>query len=195
MTDTAIYQNDLLHRLATGDPNAFTSLYKQHFQRIYSFAKSYVADKQDAEDITADTFIKLWNHRDSFQNVNALISFLHVTTRNSCFDLLRHQKVKSEKQSELISRLELQVHPHLQQTKEELMKLVKDEVNKLSSKMRQIYSLSYNEGLTPAEIAESLKLSVQTISNQKTALLKTLKRALAQATSFLSMMSALILSC
>lgn len=191
MNDTASQENDLLHRLSNGDPQAFTSLYKQYYQRIYYFAKTYVTDKQDAEDITADTFIKLWNHRDSFQHINALKSFLHVTTRNSCFDLLRHQKVKSEKQEELISRLDLQFQPELQQTREELMQLIKAEVNKLSSKMKQIYALSYNEELTPAEIAESLKLSVQTISNQKTALIKTLKRALAHATSFLSMITAL----
>lgn len=193
MNDTATNEIDVLRRLSNGDPEAFTLLYKQYHQRIYYFAKTYVTDRQDAEDITADTFIKLWNHRDGFNNVNSLKSFLHVTTRNSCFDLLRHQKVKSEKQEELINRLDLQFHPELQQTKDELMKMIKDEVDKLSSKMKQIYSLSYNEGLTPAEIADSLKLSVQTISNQKTALIKTLKRALAHATSFLSMVAALML--
>lgn len=188
MNDTAHHYNDeLMQRLSSGDPDAFTLLYKQHYQRIYRFAKLYLADRQDAEDITAETFIKLWNHRNSFRNINALKSFLHITTRNSCFDLVRHQKVMSEKQAEIISQLDVQIQPDLQQTKDELLKLVKNEVDKLSSKMRRIYSLSYNEGLTPAQIAAALNLSVQTISNQKTALLKMLKRALAQATSFLTL--------
>ena len=43
--------------------------------------------------------------------------------------------------------------------------------------------MSFNEGLTPAQIAETLKLSVQTVSNQKTALLKILKRELASNAS------------
>ncbi len=193
MTDTALNETELLHRLASGDSNAFTSLYKQYYQRIYYFAKSFLPDKEDAEDITADTFIKLWNHRDSFDTINALKSFLHVTTRNSCYDFLRHYKVKAEKQVELIMEMDIQYNPELQQTKEELLKLVQKEVKNMSAKMRQIFYLSYNEGLTPAEIAEALKLSVQTISNQKTTLIKTLRRALTHATSLFTLLYAISL--
>ena len=193
MTDTAHYETELLHRLASGDSNAFTSLYKQYYQRIYYFAKSFLPDREDAEDVTADTFIKLWNHRDNFHNVNSLRSFLHVTTRNGCYDFLRHSKVKSEKQAELIKEMDILYNPELQQTKEELLKLVQKEVKNLSAKMRQIFYLSYNEGLTPAEIAESLKLSVQTISNQKTSLIKILRRALTHATSIFTLLGAISL--
>lgn len=191
MTDTAHYETELLQRLASGDSNAFTSLYKQHYQRIYYFAKSFLPDKEDAEDITADTFIKLWNHRDKFNSINSLRSFLHVTTRNSCYDFLRHLKVKSEKQAELIKEMDILYSPEFQQTKDELLKLVQKEVTNLSAKMRQIFYLSYQEGLTPAEIAESLKLSVQTISNQKTSLIKILRRALTHATSLFTLLAAL----
>lgn len=185
MNGTANFETELLNRLASGDPSAFTTLYKQYHQRIYFFAKTFLADGQDAEDITADTFVKLWSRRDKFYSIGAINSFLHVTARNSCFDFLRHNKVKCEKQAELIRQIELHNNPDLQRTQEELLKLVDREVKKMSSKMKRIFDLSYNEGLTPAQIAETLKLSVQTISNQKTSLLKTLKRVLAQATSFL----------
>jgi RNA polymerase sigma-70 factor (ECF subfamily) len=185
MTETAHRENELLHRLATGDPDAFTIVYRQYYQRIYYFAKTFLPDKEDAEDITADTFIKLWNRRDSFHTMSSISSFLHVTTRNSCFDFLRHIKVKSEKQAELIRQMELHHHSNLHETKEELLKLVQKEVEKMSNKMKEIFHLSYNEGLTPAEIAENLQLSVQTISNQKTTVLKSLKKALTQHTTLL----------
>ncbi|MBL7698084.1 MAG: RNA polymerase sigma-70 factor [Chitinophagaceae bacterium] len=189
MNGTAHFENELLHRFTTGDPNAFTTLYKQYHQRIYFFAKTFLPARQDAEDITADTFTKLWNRRDTFRSIAAINSFLHVTARNSCFDFLRHHKVKVEKQAEILRQMELHNNTELQQTKEELLKLVQQEVKKMSAGMKKIFDLSYNEGLTPAEIAESLKLSVQTISNQKTSLLKTLKRALAQVTSFFCILS------
>lgn len=195
MNNTAHLETELLHRLSNGDAHAFTTLYKQNYQRIYNFAKSFVSDKQDAEDITADTFIKLWDRRSTFHSIGALVSFLHVTTRNSCFDFLRHHKVKTEKQAELIAQMDLHDHPHLQQTKEELLSLVQKEVGKMSSRMKQIFDLSYKEGMTPAEIADLLKLSVQTISNQKTSLLKSLKRAFVQVSSFLSLLIALLMIC
>ena len=183
MTNTANCEFDLLNRLASGEAEAFTSLYRHYYQRIYYYAKTFLPDKNDAEDITADTFIKLWNRRDSFQSINSITSFLHITARNSCFDYLRHHKIIAEKQADIIKQIELQSDADLYRTKEELLKLVEKEVNKLSARMKQIFYMSFNEGLTPAQIAETLKLSVQTVSNQKTALLKILKRELASNAS------------
>lgn len=171
-----------ISQLAEGDPEAFTTVYRQHYERIYNFAKIFVTEK-DAEDITADTFIKLWNRRSHFKSMNDIKAFLHVTTRNACFDFIRHKKVKLEKQGELITLIEIDHTSSLQETREELLKLIQEEVGKLSARMQQIYDLSYNQGFTPAQIAEHLKTSVQTVSNQKTALIKTLKQTFAHHSS------------
>jgi RNA polymerase sigma-70 factor (ECF subfamily) len=178
MTDTAYRETELLHQLASGDSSAFTIVYKQYYQRIFYYARNFLPDKQDAEDITADTFVKLWNRRAYFQSMPAINSFLHITARNSCLDFLRHSKVKAEKQEELIRQFELLDSSHLQQTRDELLKLIQKEVSKMSARMKQIYHLSYDEGLTPAEIAQELNISVQTVSNQKTTVIKNLKKVL-----------------
>jgi RNA polymerase sigma-70 factor (family 1) len=183
MMDTAYSENDLLNRLASGDADAFTTVYRQHYQRVYYYAKTFLPDKHDAEDITADTFIKLWNRRDSFKSISGINSFLHITARNSCYDFLRHNKVVAEKQADIIRQIELQSGSDLFRTKEELIRRVEKQVDKLSARMKQIFYLSFNEGLTPAQIAESLKVSVQTVSNQKTTLLKILKRELSHNAS------------
>jgi RNA polymerase sigma-70 factor (ECF subfamily) len=178
MTDTAYREMEILHQLASGDSNAFAIVYKQYYQRIFYYAKTFLPDKQDAEDITADTFVKLWNRRSYFQSMPAINSFLHITARNSCLDFLRHNKVRAEKQEELIRQIELLDRSHLQQTRDELLKLVHKEVSRMSARMKQIYHLSYDEGLSPAEIARQLNISVQTVSNQKTTVIKNLKKVL-----------------
>lgn len=178
MTDTAYRENELLNRLAAGEQDAFTTVYNHYYQRIYFYAQHFLNDKEDAEDITADTFVKLWNRRDSFVTMSAINAFLHITTRNSCFDLLRHRKVKTEKQAELVREIELHEFSTLHETREELLKLVQKEVEKMSGRLQEIYHLSYNEGLSPSEIAKNLHVSVQTVSNQKTSVIKTLKRVL-----------------
>lgn len=178
MTDTAYRENELLNRLAAGEQDAFTTVYKQHYQRIYYYAQHFLSDREDAEDITADTFVKLWNRRDSFVTMGSINAFLHVTTRNSCFDFLRHRKVKTEKQAELIREIALHEFSPLHETREELLQLVQKEVEKMSGRLQEIYHLSYNEGLSPAEIAKNLHVSVQTVSNQKTSVIKTLKKVL-----------------
>jgi RNA polymerase sigma-70 factor (ECF subfamily) len=183
MTDIAYRETELLNQLALGDSSAFTIVYKQYYQRIFYYANNFLPDKQDAEDITADTFVKLWNRRAYFQSLPAINSFLHITARNSCLDFLRHNKVKAEKQEELIRQIELLDRSHLQQTRDELLKLVQKEVSKMSARMKQIYHLSYDEGLSPAEIAEQLNISVQTVSNQKTTVIKNLKKVLGHRVS------------
>ena len=183
MTDTAYRESEILHRLASGDPDAFTLVYKQYYKRIYYFAKTFLPDREDAEDITADTFVKLWDRRDSFHTMGALSSFLHITVRNRCFDFLRHCRVKAEKQADLIAQLQPHEHSPLHETREELLTLVQQEVTKMSAKMKEIFHLSYHEGLSPSEIAENLQVSVQTVSNQKTSVLNTLRKALAQHSS------------
>jgi RNA polymerase sigma-70 factor (ECF subfamily) len=93
--------------------------------------------------------------------------------------------VKAEKQAALIKQMELHHQSNLHETKEELLQLVQKEVEKMSHKLQAIYHLSYDEGLSPAQIAENLRVSVQTVSNQKTNILKSLKKALAQHTSLM----------
>lgn len=174
---------ELLTQLADGDADAFTRIYKQHYERIYNFVKIFLPETKDAEDITADTFIKLWNRRQHFKSANDITAFLHVTSRNACFDMLRHKRTKLEKQAEIIALIETNHASSVHEIREELMILIHNEVEKMSARMKQIYDLSYHQGLTPAQIAEKLKTSVQTVSNQKTALIKTLKQAFAHHSS------------
>ena len=191
MSKAAYRETKLLNQLASGDPAAFTIIYNECFQRIYHYARTFLADKEDAEDVTADTFVKLWNRRDCFESLAAIQSFLHATARNSSFDFLRHSKVKAEKQEELIRQIELHDNSYLQQTRNELLNIVQKEVAKMSARMKEIYNLSYKEGLTPAEIAEALNISAQTVSNQKTTVIRILKKAFVHPASA-SMIIALI---
>jgi len=56
---------------------------------LYYFAKRFVLDRQDAEDIVAESFIKLWRLRENFDNPQSIKAFLFITTRNGCLDFLR----------------------------------------------------------------------------------------------------------
>ncbi len=59
----------------------------------------------------------------------------------------------------------------------QLMDKVYEEVAKMPGKMREIFYLSYKEGLKPPQVAERLQISVQTVKNQKVNAIKLLKRS------------------
>jgi RNA polymerase sigma-70 factor (family 1) len=170
----------LMKSFTSGEKDAFTAIYKEYHLRVYQFAKKFLPGESDAEDLTADTFVKLWDHKTDFGSLDHIRAFLHTTVKNACLDLLKHTHTKTGKHNEIFQRLTEsgQREFQLEEVRAELMKLVYAEVEKLPAKMKTIFLLSYKEGLKPAEIAERLNLSVQTVSNQKTNAINLLKIAL-----------------
>lgn len=169
----------LLAAFADGDQHAFTVLYDRFYRRVLLFTRRYT-EEAEAQDITADTFVQLWRKRDQFGHPNAISSFLFITARNRCYDLIRHKRVKSRVEEELVAMTTGQYDNDffLTQVRLELAALIRREINKLPEGMRNVIVLSFKEGLKPREIAKKLNISVKTVSNQKLSALKLLKTAL-----------------
>lgn len=176
----------MLSRLAKGDEQAFTNIFRHYHQRVYYFALKFV-EEQDARDVAAESFIQLWNKRSEFGETSSIANFLFVATRNRCYNILRTRITHDRKQAELISQLEQTAEPDLfiEQVRAELIGLIKEEVAKLPARMKEIFLLSFEEGLKPAEIASRLQLSVQTVSNQKLTAIRLLREALGSRNIFL----------
>lgn len=174
------HEPDLIRHFTAGETAAFTTVYREFYFRVYQFARRWLPERQDAEDVTADTFVKLWDRREQFKTLENISAFLHVTARNACYDFLKHSQVKSGKKDELVRQLSAasEADFSFQEIREEFLKLVYAEVEKMPKKMKEIFLLSYAEGLKPAEIAQKLDLIVQTVSNQKTNAINLLRLAL-----------------
>lgn len=171
---------ELMSRFALGHRDAFDQVYNEFSARLYHFARRFVEQEAEAEDIAADAFIKLWVKKGDFPTLDTIAVFLHKTVRNRCLDYLKHEQVKQKKKEELIRLLEST--PEADFSHElvmmKLMEKIYREVDKLPAKMRTIFYLSYKEGLKPAQIAAKLDLSVQTVKNQRVSAMKLLKAAI-----------------
>jgi RNA polymerase sigma-70 factor (family 1) len=170
---------DLMQRFKAGEEAAFAIIYERFYFTVYQYAKRWLVEKQDAEDITADSFVKLWKRREKIESFDSILPFLYVTVRNGCYDFLRHIRVKSKKQNELLQLLSDDCAHDFsrEEIREELLKKVYSEIETMPKKMKEIFLLSYSEELRPVEIAQRLGLSVQTVSNQKTTAINLLRKA------------------
>lgn len=179
MVDKIDIDEVLLRQFADGDQHAFTVLYDRFYLRVLQFTRRYT-NETDAQDITADTFVQLWRKRNQFSHLNAISSFLFITARNRCYDLIRHNRVKSRYADELVAMTTDRYDSEffLTEVRLELARLVRQEIDKLPEGMRKVVMLSFKEGLKPAEIAKKLNISVKTVSNQKLSAIKLLKSAL-----------------
>lgn len=154
-------------------------VYEQFFFRAYQHARRWITTAQDAQDITADSFIKLYNRRYQFESLNNIEAFLKITVRNACFDQLRHIQMKTAKQEELLLQIEKVQEPDLQwaEIQEHYLRLIYAEVDKLPEKMKLVFLLSFRDGLKPAEIATQLGITPRTVTNQKINAINILRKA------------------
>jgi RNA polymerase sigma-70 factor (family 1) len=174
-------QPHIIQRFRNGEQKAFSFIYKEYYQRVLYFSMRYVSES-NAQDITAEAFIQLWEKRMDFNDSGSIVQFLFVAARNKCLNMLRHHEVRNSHEAALIEHLEKssQETLELEVVRLELIKLLQKEVDKLPEKTREVFILSFEEGLKPLQIAEKLGVSVKTVSNQKLTAIKLLRTAVAK---------------
>jgi RNA polymerase sigma-70 factor (family 1) len=171
--------NSLIQRMLGGDETAFSIIFKTYYVDLVLFAGTFVRDKQAAEEIAQDVFIRLWENRESVLITSSLRSFLLKSVQNKCIDTIRHLKIVDNYQSKL------QNHPLLLENDTENYVLyseleddLKKALGKLPEDISKIFLLNRFEGFTYAEIAGQLDISVRMVEIRMGKALSLLKQYL-----------------
>jgi RNA polymerase sigma-70 factor (ECF subfamily) len=158
-------RDDIVVSFSKGDKTAFDVIYYKFSRELIFFCRNIVS-LEDAQDIVADTFYKLWNMRDRWDSVNNLRAFLYVTARNACFDLLRREKMKAEKEKRIAELLANEQELILMsELKADLFNQVIEEIENLPNNCREVFKLAYLDGYETNEIAEKLSIAPKTVFN------------------------------
>ena len=152
-----------------GKKEAFEAVYHAHYASLYYFVKRILNDRFEAEDIVAETFVKLWNLRHNFETAGNIKAFLFISARNACLDFLRSVQRQTTNQQALqyILLQDSDFTFAQDEIKIEVLRQIYTEIENLPPKCRHIFKLAYLEGLRNEEIALKLGLSYQTVKNQK----------------------------
>ncbi|MCD7930274.1 MAG: RNA polymerase sigma-70 factor [Tannerellaceae bacterium] len=148
----------------------YRKVYLEYAPMLLRFAEKFVSPFY-AEDIVHDVFLKFWDRQVFLLPENELKRVLFVAVRNACFDQLRKFNLEQEYLDKSIIQLkldELEFYENAEQQfiQKELLALLLQKVDELPERSREIFKLSYLEGLKAAEIADRLDLSVRTVENQ-----------------------------
>ena len=182
----------LISRLRNSDVKAFDQLFRNYSRNLFRFAFSLLKNKDDAEGIVQEVFLRVWNKRADIDSNRSFKSWLFTISYNLIIDELRLRL----KEKEYINHLEKFFNTQDIITENEadynLLKSQIDEVmEKLPDKRKMIYRLSRVEGLSNKEISEKLSISVKTVENQINLAIKFLKFSLGKdllaATLFISL--------
>jgi len=160
--------NELLVAFRNGDEDAINRIYRAYYRPLCYFARGFINNKEEAEDIVIDTFIKLLRKRNDFDELTKIKAFLYKATRNACLDFLKHIKRKTASHEEIIHLMQ-QDEDFIQSKiiKAEFFKLIIDEVERLPPIRKKIFKMIFIEELSTAEIAEKLGITVDTVRVQK----------------------------
>ena len=171
----------LVRRMGEGDHDAFNEVFSLLYQRITYMVVRLVGDEDDAKDILAEVFIKLWNKRTDFPSLSAMRSFLYISARNRCLD---HLKTKKRREASKNSYAYWMDHPEEISSlvvNAELVAQLEREIQALPAKCREIVQLAYYEGLSQTEMAERLGQPLGTVKTWVRTALKHMKDELGGA--------------
>jgi RNA polymerase sigma-70 factor (ECF subfamily) len=171
MNLTESIEKKVLENLKKGDPKAFELIFKAWYESLVNFAAEYLSDLESARNIVQNIFMKLWEKHTLVDPDSNLKSYLYMATRNACLSHLRHLKLETayfEKSKKKLEDLQLNYEAldELNIEKidfEVLEKLIRDTINALPERCREVFILSRYEDMKNKEIAETLNISVKAV--------------------------------
>jgi len=172
--------DDLIVQFNAGDAEAFTTIYHRYNYTLYNFVKRFIQDREDAEDITAEVFVKLWKLRANLNTIKNIEAFLYITGRNACLDFLRHVQRRNLRQKDIIRNLLQQPEDGIleEDVKALVLRTILEEIEKLPRSCRTVFKMAYVDGRSNDEIAEALGINNQSVRNHKLRAVKLLRIAL-----------------
>ena len=159
-------QNNIIKHIHKGDRKAFKAVFDEYFNALAAFGYKYVSDSFLVEDLVQEAFINFWEKRKDFTHINAVKSFLYTTVRNKCLNHLKHQAVVQKHEKALVYELESDHTFTSHVIEEETFNQLFIEIRNLPPSAQEIMLLALN-GLKNQEIADELKVSINTVKTQK----------------------------
>ncbi len=158
------------------DKASLEQVYKQYWQKLYIYAFNVLREKELCEDIVQNIFIDLWTRRNDVQ-ISDLKSYLYQSVKHQIFNHFRKSNYKKELFDKLILlNSEYNIDELYEQ--KELKIQIRNAVSDLPEKRRIIFEMSRYEGISNKEISENLNISLQTVKNQISASLKSIRNSL-----------------
>jgi len=169
-------------RIRAGDQDAFAALFLEHYTALCQFVDSFVRAPDIAEEIVQAVFLRIWEHRRSWDPRAGPRAYLFASCRNQAVDALRHEQIVAQsigRDAYLgIGRMSA---PHLADTEleaEELADKLRSVVAELPERRRLVVILRWQHQLSNPEIARILGISVKGVEMQFSRALADLRRHL-----------------
>jgi len=162
-------------QIKKGDKESFESLFKTYYAPLCLFARNYIPNNDDCEELVQAFFLNLWEKRKELTITSSVKNYLFSSVRNRCFNYLKHQRIKQTYQTAMLNSSEADNFDSIAFLEIDLMEKINSCIESLPPKRKEIFLLSREQGLKYREIAEQLGISIKTVEAQMGLALKDLR--------------------
>ncbi len=165
----------MIRKAGKGDERAFEELVKQHEKLVYNLCLRMTGDREEAFDLSQETFLKAWHAISLYRNDSKFTTWLSRIASNTCIDYLRKQKRKkvisltSADEGEQATEMDIaddSLDPAVLLEKSQDRELVQEAFRALDRDDRLILSMRAIEDMSYQEIGEALDLKPGTVKSR-----------------------------
>jgi RNA polymerase sigma factor (sigma-70 family) len=158
--------------LESGDRAAYSQLMDEYFEKVYSRMLKMIGQPGDAEDLTMEAFNKAFSKLDQYTSDFAFSTWLYRIAKNNCIDYLRRNKKDNDsKVNQYEAEIGIAAHelanqlpsPEQMMINQQEISLLREIVETLHPKYKDIIKLHYFKELSCEEIAQQLDLPEGTV--------------------------------
>ncbi|MBU4267324.1 MAG: sigma-70 family RNA polymerase sigma factor [Acidobacteria bacterium] len=156
---------ELLEQAAAGDQAAFAMLVRRHQIRVLNLAYRFSRDRQDAEDLAQEVFLKVWRHARSFKGQAAFSTWLYRLAVNTCLNYRQRKKSRPKSlplTADLESRAEAAAEGLEARQRQDLLGRA---MAALPARQKMALILAGFEGKSYEEIAAVMEVSVPAVES------------------------------
>ncbi len=169
----------VLDLLRSGNEKAFKIVFDKYHRYLYVVAYRYLMSQDAAEDAVQYTFVRLWEKRENFDYKAGIKNLLFTILKHYVLNEIKHNNTVLQKHYEISQNISIAADDLTEYIdKKDKRAYIYKKIKELPVQKRIICMLKIQKGLSNEEIANTMKISVNTVKSHYNSALKTLKISL-----------------
>lgn len=152
-------EQEFIEKIKTKDENAFIYMVDLYKKRILSLCYSYTSDYYEAEDLSQEVFISIFNNIDKFRGDCSFSTYLYKITTSKCIDFTRKKSIKNFLTG--LFTFSKESNPDIDE-----QNFIRQSIQSLPLDLKTPLVLYYYIGLNQKEISSILNLPLKTIEGR-----------------------------
>ena len=175
--------------IKNGNKEDYSGAYTFYYKKLYNYGRKFTDDIAMIEDSINEIFITIWSNRQNLHDIHSPQSYILTSFRNNIFQKIKSLRLTRSRETEHETEIQFSIDSIIiqRETDKELKRQLERALQQLTSRQREAIFLRFYEGLSYAEIAGIMNISIK-------ATYKLMARALNELKDIISIPIALLMA-